>query len=695
MGVVVDEIVTRVRYGVDKGSEAKAKSSLGGIKAAAKTVVGDLTKVGAAITAAFTVSSGAVIKTGAEFEMLRARLKTVTGSAANAAQAFGFIKQFAKDTPFEVQNLTTAFIRLKGAGIDPTAERMRSFGNTAASMGKDILDFTEAVTDAQVGEFERLKDFNIKAQTQGEQVAFTFQGQTTTVKKEAGAIVKYLESIGNTAFAGAMAEQMNTATGKVSNLKDAMSSFFDEVAQSGPLEEFKGLVEDVTGQIGGKGSESLAKALGRTIQDALRKLREVFAQIKRERFDETLKSIASAGAGLIKGISEAVRLFFKFADSVGGVETAVKTLTPAIVAMRVATTGAAGGWGTLVAAMVASIPIAIEVGNRIGEINARIAELRGGGYKTPESGVRGVVQLDAQGKSELADIDKEIEAVKAGKGGREVSGFAAGLAGGVGVSQKDLSDTQRVKRLEALERRRDQAIKDSRARNQARLDATNTAKDTMNARWAEIEGQRIGGIGQEEMKAFGRKQKMAEFRKLRGKKNLSPSERKRLQALSKELDIGTSKGSTKKPEQSGFEQKLQAEIDRQVTEAEEDAGRRALLSGSGLKEATRIAKRAGEKTRAALRRQLSRGESILQPDLQAMLRQAGLTEESRNVTPPIITITINKVDVHQDIKAPISVSGSFAEGPRDVASRTRQSVRAAMREEIVPAITEVLPKASR
>jgi hypothetical protein len=38
-------------------------------------------------------------------------------------------------------------------------------------MGKDMMQMIEAVADASTGEFERLKEFGIKASKQGDQVA--------------------------------------------------------------------------------------------------------------------------------------------------------------------------------------------------------------------------------------------------------------------------------------------------------------------------------------------------------------------------------------------------------------------------------------------------------------------------------------------------------------------------------------------
>ena len=65
---------------------------------------------------------------------------------------------------------------------------LHSYGNTAIAMGKSIKSNDQTVADATTGEFERLKEFGIKARTHGEQVTFTFKGVSKTVAKNAAEI---------------------------------------------------------------------------------------------------------------------------------------------------------------------------------------------------------------------------------------------------------------------------------------------------------------------------------------------------------------------------------------------------------------------------------------------------------------------------------------------------------------------------
>lgn len=168
-----------------------------------------------------------------EFDRLNAQLITSTGSAKNAASAFSELERFASNTPYALEQSVTAFTKLVNLGLTPSENAMISYGNTASAMGKDLNQMIEAVADAATGEFERLKEFGIKAKNQGDTIAFTFQGTTKTVKNNAGQIEKYLTDIGNNNFAGAMANRMATFDGAVSNLGDTWDSLFRSINNQG------------------------------------------------------------------------------------------------------------------------------------------------------------------------------------------------------------------------------------------------------------------------------------------------------------------------------------------------------------------------------------------------------------------------------------------------------------------------------
>lgn len=165
--------------------------------------------------------------------IFEASLKTATGSVESAAVAFDQLEEFASTTPFLLEQSIDAFVKLKNLGLDPSERALTSYGNTAAAMGKDLNQFIEAVADASTNEFERLKEFGIKASQQGDNVAFTFRGVTTTIRKNSEEIQEYLLALGENEFAGAMADRMDTVDGAASNLQDTWDKLFRTINEKG------------------------------------------------------------------------------------------------------------------------------------------------------------------------------------------------------------------------------------------------------------------------------------------------------------------------------------------------------------------------------------------------------------------------------------------------------------------------------
>lgn len=184
-------------------------------------------KLGSTIVAAFSVQAiisfqKEIIKTTAEFQKFESVLSNTLGSNSAAQRAMAQIVDFAAKTPFQVNELTSAFVKLANQGFKPTMQQMRQLGDVAASTGKTFDQLAEAVIDAQVGEFERLKEFGIRAQKQGDQVKFTFKEVETQVDFTASSIRDYVLSLGDAqGVSGSMSKISETLGGKISMLGDA------------------------------------------------------------------------------------------------------------------------------------------------------------------------------------------------------------------------------------------------------------------------------------------------------------------------------------------------------------------------------------------------------------------------------------------------------------------------------------------
>jgi hypothetical protein len=223
---------------LQKDMDAARKTVDGAMASIGKSVENAMRTVGA-LFAGVSIGSfaGKLISVEREFGTLNASLVTVTGSAREADKAFSLLTDFAATTPFSLQEVTQAFIKLKALGMDPSAESLRSYGNTASAMGKSLNQMIEAVADAATGEFERLKEFGIRAKSEGDRVTLTFRGVSTNIGKNAAEIEGYLRRIGDVDFAGAMDARAKTLDGAISNLGDSWDSLFRAIndEMTGPL----------------------------------------------------------------------------------------------------------------------------------------------------------------------------------------------------------------------------------------------------------------------------------------------------------------------------------------------------------------------------------------------------------------------------------------------------------------------------
>lgn len=244
---------------VVKVSEQGAKATsdrLDNLSKSAKVAGAAVAGLASIVAATAYKAAQELVDSQRQLDKMSASLKTLTGSTQGARQALSILQDFARDTPYGLEQAVEGFRKLVALGLTPSEEALRSYGNTAAAMGKDLNQMIEAVADASTFEFERLKEFGIKAKQNKDDVEFTFQGTTTVVKKSAADIEQYLLNIGNVNFAGAMANQANTLNGAIasagdswSQLKMTLATRLDVGALAEPIRYIDDLIQELNAQV--------------------------------------------------------------------------------------------------------------------------------------------------------------------------------------------------------------------------------------------------------------------------------------------------------------------------------------------------------------------------------------------------------------------------------------------------------------
>lgn len=198
-----------------------------------------------------------IIDVGAKFETLQVRLDSLMGSLEGGQQAVDWIKNFAKTTPLQLDQVTEAFARLKTYGLDPMDGTLQALVDANAKMGgsqelleRIILAVGQAWTKQKLEgqEVMQLNEagipvWDLLSKALGKSV-IELQNLSQQGRIGREEIRLLIEEIGKSST-GAAAAQMATWNGLISNLKDSWMFFLNNIAQSGALDYFKQQIQSV------------------------------------------------------------------------------------------------------------------------------------------------------------------------------------------------------------------------------------------------------------------------------------------------------------------------------------------------------------------------------------------------------------------------------------------------------------------
>jgi len=262
----------------------------------------------------------------AQFEDFQATLKTVEGSSKKAQKAMAWVSDFAAKTPYELDQVTEAYVTLRSYGLEPTNGLLKTLGDTSSAMNKPILQSVEAIADAVTGENERLKEFGIKASKAGGLITYEYtnakgQQQTASAADDNRAeIQKTLAAIWNEKYGGAMDERSRTWNGMVSNMSDQWTRFATMVMDAGLFDWMKGKLGNLLTTLNQMAADGSLQALA-------------------QQWGTTLMSFARGTWAIISAVSSATN---SIAELVGGWDNLIYIMVAAKVAPLVTSIGKLG-----------------------------------------------------------------------------------------------------------------------------------------------------------------------------------------------------------------------------------------------------------------------------------------------------------------------------------------------------------------
>ena len=328
-----------------------ATSSLDKVKAQVFSIQSALVAIGAGVAAR------GMFNVAVSFETLELSLRTITGSAEEAKKAMDWITDFTATTPYELEAVADAFKKLSAYGLAPQ-KYLRALGDTAAAMGKSLDQAVEMFADATTGEFERLKEFGMRAEVEGDKVTFSWlqngQQMQKTVEKTGTAISSALGEIMQARFAGGMELLASGWAGMWSNLRDQVTLFAKAVMDAGVFDYLKERLSEILStltRMTQDGSlKAMAQDIGEGITGALDKLGAAIANLKRvyDTIPEGLGlMIFGASWGAMAGARGGVGGAFAGAQAgavIGGTISTINALAQSFEGLKKAASGEIGIW---------------------------------------------------------------------------------------------------------------------------------------------------------------------------------------------------------------------------------------------------------------------------------------------------------------------------------------------------------------
>ena len=228
-----------IKSKLNRGFDQKPVNRFG---SSVKGLIAPLAGVLAGISAIGALKS--IARVGMEFEDLKDSLNTVFGSMAAGDKAMSQIIEFAQTTPFQVEDVTKAFIALKSAGIEPTKDMLQTFADTA-SVSIDQLGIFEAlvrITQRSASGGLGLEELN-QIMDRGVDVLGILNRELGLSKDEiakfgatadgARIIMSALTKGLNEQFGGAMASKMDNLSTKLTNTEIAFKGLSDAIFTGG------------------------------------------------------------------------------------------------------------------------------------------------------------------------------------------------------------------------------------------------------------------------------------------------------------------------------------------------------------------------------------------------------------------------------------------------------------------------------
>ena len=239
----------KVTIGIDKRGLTKLNGDLRRVKGNFRRNFGEIAGMAknAALVIGTTLVAGvtALIKAGAKMERLTVGFRSITGSAKGAARMVDTLNKFAANTPFQLENISSAARQLLAVGVQESdlTKELRMLGDIAAASGSSIEEIAAIFSKVQAKGKVELENLNQLAE-RGIPIFDELRKVTGDANMEFGAGSVKLEDFNKAlaqmseegGFAADSMENLSTTTeGLATTLMDNLNIAMSQVAESSGL----------------------------------------------------------------------------------------------------------------------------------------------------------------------------------------------------------------------------------------------------------------------------------------------------------------------------------------------------------------------------------------------------------------------------------------------------------------------------
>jgi len=166
------------------------------------------------------------IEAADKIEVFRVQLLVVSKTSTEADEALSAIREWARVSPLETEDVVQAYVRLRAIGMSPTMEQMKVLGGVAIMFHRKLTDTLGGFVGLNT---RTLREYGIEIDRTGKQAVIQSGNITKVVKKDSASIRQALIELWAERFPGALEKASETFGAKMEILRSNLFEFKAQV----------------------------------------------------------------------------------------------------------------------------------------------------------------------------------------------------------------------------------------------------------------------------------------------------------------------------------------------------------------------------------------------------------------------------------------------------------------------------------